>query len=172
MGITQSEFARKAGCSRQYVNKLVKQGKLTRNPDGSLDEEKALAEYAALAEVGRDAVREWNKEQRGASKTQPTDEEVARSQRLFNSAKAREKSYLSLLRELEYKVATKEYVRVSDVEAEAERVFAELNSILNALPSRLAPKLMQRESLAEIQRILEDGINQAKITFQDLDFST
>lgn len=88
-------------------------------------------------------------------------------------AEAKKKYWWNMaeLKQLDLEVANGKYIRVTDVEAEAEHVFGELNSILNALPSRLAPKLMQRESLPEIQRILEDGINQAKQTFQDLDFS-
>ena len=176
MNISQAEFARRVGTSRQYINRLVREGKLTREDDGSLDEDKVTAEFQSLSDVGRDGTREWAERQRngesssqGRSLSMEEDGENVRAQRLFNSAKAREKSYVSLMKELEYKAALGEYVKVSDVEIEADRVFSELNSILNSLPSRLAPKLMQRESLAEIQQILEEGLNEAKQTFQEFD---
>ena len=42
-----------------------------------------------------------------------------------------------------------------------------LVSVLGSLPSRLVPKLIQRDSLSEVQQIIEEGINEAKQTIQE-----
>lgn len=52
-GVSQAEFARQIGKTRQYVSKLVKLGKLPPNDDGSID---PVVGKAALAQM-RDPAR-------------------------------------------------------------------------------------------------------------------
>jgi len=190
MALSQAEFARQVGHSRQYINQLVKKGKLSTSGKGKLDEKKAYAEFQALGEVGREGTREWNRRQKSGAKnghdkassgngdqgvpddTVPqasefSDPAVQEAQRVFNKSRAKEKAFNSLLKELDYYIRKGQYVPVSEVRGEAEQVIGALVSVLDSLPSRLAPKLIQRDSLPEVQQIIEDGVNEIKQAIQE-----
>ena len=191
MSLSQAEFARQVGHTRQYINKLIKQGKLSKSQDGGLDEERAFAEFQALGDVAHSATRAWNRQQKSGAKskresatngngegvnTAPgvdtengedfNDPAVAEAHRVFNKSKAKEKAYSSLIREIEYYIRKGDYVPISEVRREAEEVVGSLIATLDSMPSRLAPRLLQRESLPEIQEILEAGINEVKEAIQ------
>ncbi len=89
----------------------------------------------------------------------------------FLEARARDKKYQALMREIDYKIKKGEIVPVEKVRKDAQEVIAVLSSLLSAMPAKLAPRLLQRDSLAEIQEIIEDGINDVKKAFQEIDFS-
>lgn len=192
MSISQAEFARQVGHSRQYIHKLIRQGKLSTDEKGRVDDGKAFEEFRSLGDVGHSATREWNKQQKQGAKSKHSkatkgsggsgevlagengepegdfaDPAVQEAHRVFNKSKAKEKAFASLLRELDYHVRKGNYVPVSEVKQEAEQVVSAMVSVLDSLPSRLAPRLTQRESLPEIQEIIEDGINEVKQAIQE-----
>ena len=178
--MTQTDLAKLVGCSRNHINHLVKQGKLTKLAEGP---EAALKEYATLKDVSTDVQRQWAKKQKelaaqGKHHNQKKKAKTPASvdddespdipddgteiSRLYNRSRAKEKKYAAMLRELDYKIQSGEYIHVDEVRADADRALSALVSMLASMPSRIAPKLMQRDNLAEIQIILENGINEAK----------
>jgi hypothetical protein len=180
-GWTQKKLAEAVGCSQQYIAKMISKGLLPLAADGKIDGLKAVKIFEAHhAEVGKDDLREYNRTQKGRPKKKAAvssvpmddggggdnDDDWAkasdRASKVFNMAKAKEKKFLSLLRELEYKKAMGELIATDEVKADAENVAALLNALLAAMPSRIAPKLMQRDSLAEIQAIIEAEVNEVK----------
>lgn len=189
MSISQAELARRVGYSRQYIHKLIKQGKLSTDSKGRVDENKVFSELKALAEPGRGNVKKKNTERKKANASKdnkksqtkgseqsqespaggldPEEADTEQVHRIFNQARAKKESFASLIRELDYYIRKGDYVSVSEVKQDAEQVVGALIAALDSVPARLAPKLMQRDSLPEIQRILEDGINEAKRAMQE-----
>lgn len=50
-GLTQSAFARRMGCSRSYIGRLLRAGRLVLTPTGRIDPEASLARLQATAEI-------------------------------------------------------------------------------------------------------------------------
>lgn len=155
--ISLAEFAREIGTSRQYVSKLVREGKLSTS-DGKIIKTVALKEYETLKK--KDVpVEEENTPQRKTN-TQDTNN----TGKAIQQAKAVKETYIAKLRRREYEILEKHYIHIDQIVNEIETASAIVRSKLLALPNKLCTEL---EGLThhEIQSILEDEINKC---FQDL----
>ena len=181
--MTQAEFARQIGVSAPRLNKLIKQGLIPSFPH---DIEAARVEFAATRLADSEHKRDWAKKQKELAKegkhfnqkanrkpknkeneTEPSDvleslipDDNITITRMYNKARAKEKTYAAMLRELEYKIQSGEFIHINDVREDAEKTTQAIRAGLSSLPSRLAPRMLHRENLAEIQTIIETCVDE------------
>lgn len=186
--VSQREFAKHIGRSHVWVNRLVKEGRLPSNSKGQIPLEEGLQAYEASKHPGYAASREQGEKQRAAAKKKEpkknaaedsvplsaaepeipattTGMSVAKINEAYNRARLAEKTYQAKLRELEYKEASGELIPRDDVEADAERTGAEVRERLMSVPPRVAG-LCEGKSAREIERIIEEAINEALSALQ------
>jgi ribosomal protein L19E len=141
--VSVSEFAREVGASRGNVRRLIDQGVIPRNPDGTVP-----------LEAGRAAFE--NRKGRRDKVVQDTGnvrEETAK-------AKLAKETYIAKLKELDYRYRKGELVEVEDVRAEAQRVAAAVMDKFKAIPPRIAV-LCEGRSARDIEAIISDAHNEA-----------
>lgn len=162
--ITQAEYARRRGCSKQAVSKAVKTGRVTLI-DGLIDQEIADREWARNTDPDqqeRGAPEQFEVTQaraQASAEPPPTAEKADYDPRLVD-AKARTERLRADLLEMEIREKRAELI---DADA-ARRVQFNLarstrNAIL-AVPSRLAPLLAPIADAAEIERMLDAELRQ------------
>lgn len=158
---SQADFAKQIGVTRQYVCKLVREGKIT-TQNGKIVEAVALKEYQIL-KYGTDSAPITDTP---SVKHLNTDKTAATGKTIQN-AKAVKETYVAKLKKREYEILEKEYIHIDQVLNDIETASAVVRSKLLALPSRLATDL---EGLihSEIQTKLEDEINKCFIDLTDL----
>ncbi|MEW6169876.1 MAG: hypothetical protein AB1651_19660 [Pseudomonadota bacterium] len=160
--ITQAEYARRRGCSKQAVSKAVKAGRLTLI-DGLVDPELADREWARNTDPvqqERGAPEQFEVTQRRASDALIADGAAAQS--LSDPVLVREKARTERLRAqiLEDDLRRR---RGELIEADqARRVHFNLarttRNALLALPPRLAPLIAPITDASEVERLLDDEI--------------
>lgn len=158
---SQAEFAKQIGVTRQYVCKLVREGKIT-TQNGKVVEAVALKEYQILKYgTDQDPISKIP-----SAKHLNTDKTAATGKTIQN-AKAVKETYVAKLKKREYEILEKEYIHIDKVLNDIETASAVVRSKLLALPSKLATDL---EGLihSEIQTKLEDEINKCFIDLTDL----
>lgn len=166
-GVSLREFARQVGKSPTWISKLVKEGKLPRNDDGSIPVEEGFKAYDRLNEK-----KTKTHEELPESDDAPIDEGLAKSMNVaqaFNKARLAEKTYQAKLKELEYKLKQGELVERDKVIADAESVGALLREQLMSLPVRYSG-LCEGRTARDIEEILEDAINDALKSLQKSEF--
>lgn len=187
MLISQSDYARQRGFSRQYVNKLVRSG-IIRLVDGKIDLAQADAALDAVREPARPLRRKSNDDDQPVQK--PSPEPVAQSpvqpQQLSGGPspvldlpgkasgdlptlllRARIKTELKRgnLLDLDEKVKTKQYVDAEEIKVVAFNRGRVVRDRIMNLPDRLAAILaaeinidVVRETLAAELRIALEGL--------------
>jgi hypothetical protein len=178
MLVSQSEYARKSGFSRQYVNKLVKKG-VVRLIDGKIDTAQADAALEATREPARPQRRNSTTDDQPVKKTEP-EPALARppkQQPPVRSTKpspaidlpgklpgdlptmllrARIKTELKRgnLLDIDEKVRTKQYVDADEIKVVAfNRGRVTRDRIMN-LPDRLAATLAAQNDIGTVREIL------------------
>ena len=168
--VSQAEFARIVGCSRQYVSKMVKKG-VIKLSSGKVDVEPAKEalrkhrDYAKPSKVDlvpdkpidSMTVEELRALRRSLSDDQPDEGASPSDDRQFYRAKiAKENARLKELKRME------EEGRLVDARAVAHD-FADMFSVLRqsfrTMPDRLAGRLYSAESPREIRDILRDEVH-------------
>jgi hypothetical protein len=75
MGVSRREYARLRGCSESAVRKAIATGRIVLEPDGTIDPEKADAQWAAMSDPARQrgaaAERSWRDAGRPGEKAVP-----------------------------------------------------------------------------------------------------
>lgn len=75
MGVSRREYARHRGCSESAVRKAIATGRIALEPDGTIDPEKADAQWAAMSDPaqqrGAAAERSWRDSGRAGEKAVP-----------------------------------------------------------------------------------------------------
>jgi len=157
-GMTQSEYARRIGKTRQYVNKLVKLGKIPLGAGGRIDP--ALAD--AALEVALDPAREVDKKGPGEVDSLQNDQAESVNQSgdrqkgglTYHRARSLRENYRFLLTKVEYQERVGHLVRLQDVNqalTDAGRLI--MNRLLN-WPSKLAPILAAESDERRINEVL------------------
>jgi len=166
--ITQTEFARRVGVSRQRVGQLLAEGRLP------LDQR---TRRIPLAE----ALAAWTAD-RGTAPDMTTDEalEIVRQEppvlrdpgagpdsaaniaTQHAKARAADKVWQARTRELRYQALRGTLVARADVDADSANVAALIRSTLLALPGKLAPQLSGRVlEIAEVEALLAAEVEAA-----------
>lgn len=148
--VSQSAYARLRGTSRQYVNRLVRSGKLTL-VDGKVDPEKADAELSENTDETRANSGLSNREPVAEAETGIGSTSLMEAKRLHEEYKAR-------LAKLRYEEARGLLVEKSEVEREAYAVGRVVRDAMLAIPSRLRDMLAAEDDAKAVHRILERDV--------------
>lgn len=145
--ISQSEWARRQGFSKQYVGKLLKQGKI-KLTDGKIDEYTANAELEAQRHIDLPM-------QRKGQGTYFVQDEV---HNLLAKTKLKNEIEKGKLLEARVKVETGELVRVEDVRnAFFAKARVVRDGILN-IPDRISSLLANVDDASKIHEILSQEL--------------
>lgn len=178
MLISQAEWARRRGFSRQYVNRLVRRG-IVRLVDGKVEPAQADAALAAVREPARPARRSGDatpsRSDRGSERAQHSDPEpLSLSSGLpagqpFGGdlptllLKTRIKSEVERARllEIKAKVEAGKYVDADEVKVAAFNKARVVRENLLNIPDRLAAVLAAENDPAKVHALLAAEVRQA-----------
>lgn len=161
------EFARQIGKSHTWVYKLLKEGKLPRNEDGTLPVNEAFAAYDKLTRG-----KERQPEELSDDDNAPMSPKMAKAQNVtesFNKARAMEKTYQAKLKEIEFKLKQGDLVESAKVRQDAQATASALRARLMSIPVRVAG-LCEGRTSREIEEILEGAIDDALKEFKKSEF--
>ncbi len=170
-GVSIREFARQVGKSEGMIRKLIKQGKLPRNDDGSVpirDGFKAYDKYAKAVAAKKGKAVETLPDDDNAPMAGSASKAMNVTE-AFNKARLAEKTYQAKLKELEYKLKHGELVERATVEADAQSTASLVRERLMSIPVRVSG-LCEGRIARDIEEILEDAINDALKHFQNSEF--
>ncbi len=139
--LTQSQFARKCGVSRQRINDLVKSG-VVNLVDGRIDPEAADRAIAANADPSK------------AKKLRPAKSD-------FQAARAVKEYYLAQLRKLEYEKESGQLVEKEQVKKDAFDTGRRVRDALLNIPDRVAATLSTENDEGRVYKILTEEIKKA-----------
>jgi len=174
MLITQAEWARRHGFSRQYVSRLVKQG-IVRLRDGRIDPAQADAALAAMRDPARPARRNGvQNESRPHPAREVNDRPAPRAgpeplalpqsgdlPTLFLRTRIKSEVERARLLELKAKVESGRYVDAEEVAAGAFNKARVVRDTLLSIADRLAPILAAESDAAAIHGALSSEIRTA-----------
>ena len=155
VNIPLKAFAREVGRSHTWILRLVKDGRLPRNPDGTMPFTEALEKFNAIQEEAKE------KKLDRASKN-PPDLNIA-----MNKAKLAEKTYQARLKELEFKLKSGELLEKDAVAHEAQQLASKIKNKLLSIPPRVSAMCEGRVA-RDIEEIITDAINDALKELQGL----
>ena len=160
--ISQAEYARRRGCSKQAVSKAVKAGRLTLI-DGLVDPEIADREWARNTDPDqqqRGAPEQFEVTQVRAAESirTPPPTRAERDDPMLVEAKARTERLRADLLEIDLQKARGELIPAADAQRVQFNLARATRNALLALPARLSPLLAPIADAAEIERLLEAEI--------------
>ncbi len=150
--LSQSEFARRQGWSRQYVAKLVKSGKITLH-NGKIDQKQALAAINATSEPST-ALRSTSKSETNLPSV-PNDSRQAVD---FVTARTMREAFKAKMAKMEYEEKAGKLTDASKVKAEAFRAGRIVRDALLGIPDRLSDVLAAEQDPVQIRRLLNDEL--------------
>ncbi|MET4695015.1 hypothetical protein [Endozoicomonas lisbonensis] len=146
--LSQSEFAKRQGWSRQYVGKLVRSGKITLI-NGKIDSERALAAIKAQSEPSTELRTRPRSE--AVLPSAPTDSRQAVD---FVTARTMREAFRAKMARMEYEEKAGKLTDASKVKADAFRAARIVRDALLGLPDRLSDILAAENDPAEIRQLL------------------
>ncbi len=162
--IGTGELAKRLGISRQRVNDLAREGKLTREADGRWDPDRAMDELAKTLD-GQQQRHARVKPRTIPQTPQQTDSEglpmSGSAHEIFNRARAAKEVAIAKERQLDLRRRQGELLEASDVELAWTRKLTSFKERLLAIPDRLAQKLAAVSEDREIRAILDGEIKAA-----------
>ena len=170
-GVSIREFARQVGKSEGMIRKLIKQGKLPRNEDGSIPIKEGFTAYDKYAKAV-DAKKKKTVVALPDNDDAPMASAMNKAMNVteaFNKARLAEKTYQAKLKELEYKLKHGELVERDKVEADAQATGSLVREQLMSIPVRFSG-LCEGRTARDIEEILEDAINDALKALQKSEF--
>ena len=181
--LTQTEFARRVGVSRQRISQLVDAGRLPSVAAGRRGQRKVpWAEGRVIWEA--DHAMHTGQVAPGAEPPQPQGAEpadalatpvgpmdVTRAASAYAQGRAMDKIAQAKTRQLKLELLRGTLVERTAVEADAEHVCLVIRTTLQGLPSKLAPRL-EGLPLASIEAIMAEEIEQTLTTLHDSRFTT
>ncbi|WP_263080077.1 hypothetical protein [Endozoicomonas sp. Mp262] len=154
-GVTQAEFARQNGWSRQYVNKLVKQGRI-KVKGGRIDPvaaKKAIEELAEPSTVLPESPTP--KGQLVPSSSYPVDNRKTVD---FASARTMREAFRAKMAKMEYEEKAGKLTDASKVREDAFRAGRIIRDALLGIPDRLADILAAEQEPRQIRQLLEEEL--------------
>lgn len=161
--ITQAEYARRRGCSKQAVSKAVKAGRLTLI-DGLIDPEIADREWARNTDPDqqeRGAPEQFEVTQlraSGVSAADKSDEQSGASDPVLVREKARTERLRAEILEDDLRRRRGELIEADQARRVQFNLARTTRNAFLAVPPRLAPLLAPISDAAEIERILDTEI--------------
>ncbi len=178
--MTKADFAREIKRTRQYVDKLAKQGKLVmvkKNGKSQIDVERSKALLTQNADVANDPATKVNGGRPSVGMTMredqtPSDPMTAKSSEQYTKSRAVKEGYSARLKKVEFEEKMKTVVRKDGVEKAAFAVSRVLREKLKAFPNRLAPKVTviteQKENFILLTDEVENLIREIQNAINEL----
>lgn len=150
--LSQSEFAKRQGWSRQYVGKLVKSGKIVL-VKGKVDPEQALAAIKAQSEPST----ELRAKSQGGTilPASPTDSRQAVD---FVTARTMREAFKAKMAKMEYEEKAGKLTDASKVREEAFRAGRIVRDALLGIPDRLSDVLAAEQDPVQVRKLLIDEL--------------
>ena len=163
--ISQSEYARRKDVSRQYINRLVQQGKIPTDESKRIDPDIADTVLAQLA----DPARRLNGNADDENEPVPVDdydEENAGSPSVnghtsFAKFRSAREAYQAKLAQLDYKEREGKLVKKDEVEREAFDISRQLRDRFLSIPQEVAGTLVGMTDEKEIAKFVRSKIRDA-----------
>ncbi len=165
--VTQAEFARRVGCSKQNISKLVRAGKISRNKNGKLNFLQALAEYDAntddshhekLKRTGKSpAVGSTDPDQAGNGSAPPPDAPVSD----YKLHRAKREAANAQLQQLKADELAGKLIAADQVERDAYNLARGLRDAILSVPDRVAAILAAEQDARRVSEILHEEIEKA-----------
>ena len=140
--LTQAEYARRRGVSRQAVSKAVKKGRIP-TVKGKIDPSVADREFEANADRQHTL--------KAASESPPAAPN-------YSSSRAIREAFMANLARLDYQKRTGALVSAEEVKTAAFNTARKARDLLLALPDRLAPVLAGLDDPLECHRVMTEEI--------------
>ena len=157
-GLTQAEFARQKGWTRQYVNKLVRQGRIPVK-GGKIDPvaaEKAIAELAEPATILRESPAPQS--HAASSPGYPVDNRKAVD---FAAARTMREAFRAKMAKMEYEEKAGKLTDATKVREDAFRAGRIIRDALLGIPDRLADILAAEQDPRQVRQCLQDELESA-----------
>lgn len=157
MGLSASAYAKRRGVSHVAVLKAIKTGRIAKEPDGTIDPDKADAAWAKNTDPAQ---------QRKAPKKiekpteRPIDPPLTNSGPNYAQSRAIKEAYLARLAKLEYEEKSGVLVRADSVKVEWFNTLRVLRDRVLNLPDRMAPVLATENDPRKIGEILGAELRQ------------
>jgi transcriptional regulator with XRE-family HTH domain len=167
--ISQAEFARRLGVSRQYIGRLVKKGKLEL-VGRKLDADASMAVLEGLADPARprktSLAASPPSREIVAEQPEPADDPegaIIKGEKrapTFAEAKTMKEVYLAKMARLKYQEEAGRFLEKAEVERRAQNVGMVVRQNLLSLPSRLMDQLAFESDPREINALLEAEVRE------------
>jgi len=158
--VNQSEYARHRGVSHQAVMRALREGRITKEPDGSINPAKADAQWSANTDFSRqpDKARRTVKGEAPPSAAGPD----------YNVSRAVREAYTARLAKLEYEEKTGKLVDAEKVKMQWFNTLRIVRDRILQMPDRLAATFAAEVDTlkikttmdAELRRILDDAADE------------
>lgn len=169
--ISQSEYARRKDVSRQYINRLVQQGKIPTDEEKRIDPDIADAVLAQLA----DPARRLNGDAEDEYEPVPADDyeednaggAPVNGHTSFAKFRSAREAYQAKLSQLDYEERSGKLVKKDDVEREAFDIARQLRDRFLSIPQEVAGTLVGMTDEREIAKFLRSKIRDALMEAAD-----
>jgi hypothetical protein len=162
MGLSIRGYAEHRGCSKSAVSKALKEGRITREKDGTIDPEKADKQWAANSDPAQVKAQKARKKKKAAKpKTQNSKEpESAQPENpnTYIQSRAIRELYVARLRKLEYEEKAGQLVSVDRVTVRWFNLTRQLRDQLLAIPNRIDAVAAAETDRFTVNQIIADEI--------------
>lgn len=148
--LSQSEFAKRQGWSRQYVGKLVKSGKISL-VNGKINSEQALAAIEAQSEPS--TILRTKPQRQEVSLTAPKDSRQAVD---FVTARTMREAFKAKMAKMEYEEKAGTLTDASKVKEDAYRAGRMVRDALLGMPDRFSDVLAAESDPVKVRQLLMD----------------
>jgi hypothetical protein len=175
MGLSIRAYAQHRGVSHTAVAKAIKAGRISKEPDGSIDPAKADAQWVRNTLASQNLNTSVSKPApkvatppvstpvaTGSSRELPPPLETGRiSAPDYQTSRAIREAYAARLAKLEYEERTAKLISSDEVEMRTFNLARRLRDRMQTLPRRLAAALAAEQDPRVIEQRLDDEIRQA-----------
>ncbi|QQG36834.1 MAG: hypothetical protein HYS17_03420 [Micavibrio aeruginosavorus] len=161
--ITQAEYARRRDVSRQYIHRLVTQGKIPTDELKRIDPEIADAVLAQLSDPAR-RLNEMPEETESAAEIydqDPATEPAGNGHASFAKFRSAREAYQAKLAQMDYEERAGKLVRKEEIDREAFEAARLIRDRFLSLPQELAGTLVGMTDEKEIIQYLRGKIRDA-----------
>lgn len=165
--LTRKELAARLGVSRQRVERLIHQGRLT-EVDGKIDLDHAREVWEGIRPDYRTRSKVLAQDAEDASESGAEPKVVSLTEsRLFNQARAKRELYKAQAAELEYKRLAGTLVERERVQAESYAAARLLDQKLSQIPRQIGPQCAIINDPLECEQLISQALTAALEEFKD-----
>ena len=152
--ITASELARRVDKPRQKIQKLINNGTIRRENKKFFNAEKSIAIIKQNELLDNNISGSSGNGKNGGSGQRSITDELA-------EARLKQLQYKALITELDYKKRAGELGEIAEFIEFGQRVIATATARFRAISPKISPELIGIENPKEIQKILDEAIDEA-----------